>query len=166
MAFFCQPCIDVMTHNSGSNTCSVGPCECCLKQSTCWDIKKYEWSEKNTRINREAVDAAKRKAPEKKTQYEKAVVATDEKKKSVRQPRRGMDCYAFQAQDAITGETLGYIGFKSNGEVMLLTPVMIRQKQVITDKVPAEVANFFQHAISRLEEEREVDRLNSIMSDG
>lgn len=202
MAFHCQPCIDVMTKPGWSMVESIGPCECCLKQSRCLEIKNYQWSEKNTEINKAARAAVKQKEPEKQTQYEKAVVAEEvtgrarggkarmasmtdeersdlarkgaetrwspegraeaEKKKSGRQPRRGMDCYAFQVQDAITGETLGYFGFKSNGEVMLLTPMMVRQKQVVTDEVPDEVANFFQHAVARLEEEREVDRLNSI----
>ena len=56
-------------------------------------------------------------------------------------------------------------GFKCNGEVMLLTPLMVRQRQVITDELPDEVANFFQHAVARLEEERRVDLNNSIAKD-
>ena len=51
MAFYCEPCCDLMTPPPWSLSFSRGPCECCGKTRVCLDVRgDYVWSEKNREL--------------------------------------------------------------------------------------------------------------------
>jgi len=167
MGYYCNSCLNLMTDKGRGLDVSIGPCECCLKQSEHRYRSHYVWSEKNFDVYNRAVQELREKPVYNLTAFEKAILAKEDTKAeekenkepvTQRRPRHGMDGYVLNVQDAITGERLGYVAFKTNGKIMVMTPQMVRRKQVIDGELPDEVADFLTETISRLEQEIEIDR--------